>query len=201
MPIRDGPRRLACPMTISPGLVAFQSAKSRAESLPRIRRHRYARPVFHAAEVLLAEFAVLRKRGKAEIPTAVIDLICGVICGEALNQLNHARDVFGGAGNDFGLFDAEEAEVFKKCLDEAGSVLADGDACGCGVPDDLVVHVGDVHDVAHLHAGQFEVSAQDVDLKEGTKVADMTVVIDCRSASVHTERLAVGGGKFVHLSR
>ena len=73
-------------------------------------------------------------------------------------------------------------------------------ACG-GVANDLVVHVGNVHHVAHLHAGQLQKAAQHVDLQESAKVADVAVVVDCRPAGVHAQRLAVRRDEFVQLSR
>ena len=87
----------------------------------------------------------------------------------------------------------EGVEVFEEGLLEAGGVFADGHPGGGGVADDLVVDVGDVHDVAGGDALEPEEAAEHVDLEEGPEVADVAVVVDGGSAGVHAEGLAVGG--------
>ena len=98
--------------------------------------------------------------------------------------------MLGGAGDDFGTLDAERIEVFKKSFFEAGGVLADGLVERGGVADDLVVNVGDVHDVADGDAEQLERTAQDIDLEEGAEVADVAVIVDGGAAGVDAKRLA-----------
>jgi hypothetical protein len=66
--------------------------------------------------------------------------------------------------------------------------------------DDLVVDVGDVHDVADGDTEQLEGAAEDVYLQESTEVADVAVVIDGRPAGVHAQNLAVHGKDFVDLA-
>ena len=157
--------------------------------------------VFHAGQVLLAQLAVLGKGGEAEVPGAVLGLVGGAGGGQLLDQLDHCGDVLGGAGNLLRAFDAQGVEIFEERLLEVRRVFADGDAGGRRVADDLVVHVGDVHDVADGDAGELEEAAQDVDLQKGAEVADVAVVVDGGPAGVHAERLAVGGDEFVQLSR
>ena len=94
----------------------------------------------------------------------------------------------------------QRVQVLKERLDVLGRVLADGNARRRGVADDLVVHVGDVHDVADLHARELQEAAQHVDLQKGAEVADVAVVVNRRPAGVHPQRLAVGGDELVHLS-
>ena len=106
----------------------------------------------------------------------------------------------GGARDVLRALHPQGFEVLKERFDVLGRVLADGDTGGRGVADDLVVHVGDVHDVADLHAGQLEEAPEDVDLEEGAEVADVAVVVDGGPAGVHAQCLAVGGDEFVYLS-
>ena len=80
-------------------------------------------------------------------------------------------------------------------------VLADGNPCRAGVADDLVVHVGNVHHVAHGHAAQAQKAPQNVDLQKSAEVADVAVVVDRRPAGVHAQCLAVGGLERIQLSR
>ena len=104
--------------------------------------------------------------------------------------------MLGGAGDDLRLFHLEGVEVFEEGFFEAGGVFADGHPGGGGVADDLVVDVGDVHDVAGGDSLQSEEAAQHVDLEEGPEVADVAVVIDGGSAGVHAELLAVNRRQF-----
>ena len=50
-------------------------------------------------------------------------------------------------------------------------------------------------------SGELEEAAQHVDLEESAEVADVAVVVDGGPAGVHAQRLAVGGGERVELSR
>ncbi len=96
-----------------------------------------------------------------------------------------------------GFSTCEGVEVLEEGFFEAGSVFANGHSGGGCVADDLVVDVGDVHDVAGGDSLQLEEAAQHVDLEERPEVADVAVVVDGRSAGVHAERLAVGGREFL----
>ena len=61
--------------------------------------------------------------------------------------------------------------------------------CGvAGVADDLVVYVGDVHDVVDGDSLLADEAAEDVDVEEGAEVADVAVVVDGGAAAVHAER-------------
>ena len=156
-----------------------------------------ARAVFNAAQVLLAQLAVFGERCEPEIPRAVFSLVGCAGFGEFLDQSDHARDVFGGAGDDLGALDAKGVEVFKKSLFEAGGVIVDGNAGGGGVADDFVVNVGNVHDVADGDAEQLEGAAQDVNLEERAEVADVAVVVDRRAAGIHAQGYVPLGREFL----
>jgi len=65
-------------------------------------------------------------------------------------------------------------------LAQALAGLADG-------ADDLVLHVGNIHDVGDSVAFVFEVAAQQVFEGEGPQVADVGKVIDRRPAGVHAD--------------
>ena len=69
------------------------------------------------------------------------------------------------------------------------------------VADDLVVYVGNVHHVADRSSGQPQEAAENVDLQKCTEVADVAVVVDRGPAGVHAQRLAVGSGERIQLSR
>ena len=69
-----------------------------------------------------------------------------------------------------GLLDPQRIQILKESLLEARRVFADGDAGRGGVADDLVVHVGNVHDVADLGSGQQQKAAQHVDCRKVRKL-------------------------------
>ena len=79
---------------------------------------------------------------------------------------------------------AERVEVFEEGPLVARRVLGDGDALRGGVADDLVVDVGDVHDVLDGDALLLEKAAQEIDVQEGAEVADVAVVVDGGAAGV-----------------
>ena len=55
---------------------------------------------------------------------------------------------------------------------------------------DLVVDVGDVHDVTQRHSLQLEKAPQNVDMNKRAEVADVAVVVHRGPAGVHAERLS-----------
>ena len=151
--------------------------------------------VLDAGEVLLGELAVVGEAVDAEVPAAVLGLVGDVLGGELLDERDHLGDGFGGAGQVLGALDGERVHVLEEGLLEAGGVLLDGLAGERGVADDLVVDVGDVHDVLDLHAELAQEAAEDVDVEEGAEVADVAVVVDGGAAGVHAQGAAVDGRK------
>ena len=150
--------------------------------------------VFHVVEIFLGELAVLGVAVEAEVPAAVLGLVGDVLGGELLDEGDHLGDVLGGVGDVLGALDAEGVEVFEEGALEAVGVVGDGEVGGGGVADDLVVDVGDVHDVLDGDALLEEEAAEDVDVEEGAEVADVAVVVDGGAAAVHAEcGLAYGG--------
>ncbi len=156
--------------------------------------------VFDAVEVLLGELAVLGKARDAEVPAAVLGLVGDVLGGELLDERDHLRNAAGGAGDVLGVLDVERVEVFEEGALVAGGVLGDGDAGGGGVADDLVVDVGDVHDVIDGDSLLADEAAEDVDVEEGAEVADVAVVVDGGAAAVHAQRGRADGGEGFNLS-
>ena len=94
----------------------------------------------------------------------------------------------------------ERLHVFEEGALELGGVLGDGLVGGSGVADDLVVDVGDVHDVVDGEALQLDGAAQHVDVEEGAEVADVAVVVDGGAAAVEAQGVAVRGEEWLGLS-
>ena len=98
-------------------------------------------------------------------------------------------------GDVLGALDAKGVGVFEEGAFEAVGVVGDGDAGRSSVADDLVVDVGDVHDVLDGDALLEEEAAEDVDMEEGAEVADVAVVVDGGAAAVHAEYGLADGGE------
>ena len=150
---------------------------------------------FDAFEILFRELAVIGKTRDAEVPAAVLGLVGDVLRGEILDERDHLGDVVGGVGYDFGSFDVERGHVLEEGVFEALGVDADGLVGERGVADDLVIHIGDVHDVADVEAELAQGAAEEIDVEEGAEVADVAEVVDGGAAGVHAEGPAVGGGE------
>src|SRR5207248_591432 len=80
-------------------------------------------------------------------------------------------------------------------------VLGERFLFGHGVADDLVVDVGDVHDVVEPHAAEPQPAAKNVVEGEGAEISDMGETVDGWSARVHAHGVVPGGGKLFHLVR
>ena len=83
--------------------------------------------------------------------------------------------------------------VFKKGLRVFRGVLLHGDAVAGGVADDLVVHVGDVHDVADVVSGLAEKAVEQIDGDEGAEIADVAVVVNGGPAGIHADAVVIDG--------
>ncbi len=147
-------------------------------------------PILDVVEVFLGELAVAGITGEAEVPGAVLGLVGDVFGGELLNEGDHLGDAIRGVGDVFRALDGEGVEVFEEGLLVDAGVDVDGEIDGGRVADDLVIDVGDVHDVLRGDALLMEETAEDVDMEKGAEVADVAVVVDRGAAAVHAE----GGG-------
>ena len=145
-PGRPGPRRVS--QDVSPGLVAFQRAKSRAESFSYSSESMRA-PSWMPSRSLPESLPYSGKLRDAEVPGAVFGLVGDVLGGEALDERRPCSSMFSVArAMASGRSMPSASDVFEEGLFVPGGVVADGLAGGGGVADDLVVDVGDVHDVA-----------------------------------------------------
>ncbi len=111
--------------------------------------HIDAGAVLHAREIFLGKLAVAGKFRDAEVVGAVFGAVGESLFLQLGDELRHFRDVIGGAHQNR-LLDVERRRVFEKRFLIFCGVLLDAHAVAGGVADDLVVHVGDVHDVAKL---------------------------------------------------
>ena len=88
---------------------------------------------------------------------------------------------------------AERSHVVQKSLGELRGVVGDGHALLHGIADDLVVDVGDIHDVLQLVSALQQEAAQHIDRDEGAEVADMAVVVNREPAGIHADEVVLRG--------
>ena len=143
--------------------------------------------ILDAGEIFFGELAVLRKTGDAEIPGTVFRLVSQVLCGQRLDERRHLRDVLGRARDELRALAVERVHVFEESLLVARRVVADRHTGGDGVTNDLVIDVSNVHDMADRDALLTEEATQQIDMKEGPKVADVAVVVHGGAAGIHAE--------------
>jgi hypothetical protein len=105
--------------------------------------------------------------------------------GQLLNERHHLRDVFGRPRVGIGAADAQLGERIVKGLDVGSGVGGQILSGGRGIANDLVLDVGDVHDLLHAQAAELEVASQQIAPQEGAHVADVQMVVDGRPARVH----------------
>ena len=67
-------------------------------------------------------------------------------------------------------------------------------------PDDLVVHIRNIHHLIKFPTFTLQVTPQDISGNEGPKVPDVYEIVDRRTADVHADRLTVTGLELFQLS-
>src|SRR5260370_33346081 len=105
---------------------------------------------------------------------------------QPLYEFRHLRDMLGGA-HEFRLLDIQKGSIFEKRLLIFFGVLLSRHAGSRGVGYDFVGYVGNVHHVADFVSALPQESAQNVYGDKRAEVADVPVVVHCRSASVHAD--------------
>ena len=147
--------------------------------------HVHAGPSPNSLPVQLGQLPVVPEGLDPEIDRSV--LLVGVASGLKLpDQGHHVIDVIGRVNGSVGFLDAQPIAVLEKGPGKAvrkGSELSDG--LRFGVPDGLVVNVGDVHDVKDPKALVPQIALQNVLEDEGSEVSDVDKVIHRRTAGVH----------------
>ena len=174
----------------SPGLAAFQTAKSRGSALPGSVSTRT--PSSSSSMRCPLELAVLVEAAHLEVHAAV--RLVGVPAGDELaDEVDDLRDRLGGLGLDVRPRDAQPVGV----LDVGGGVLLRHRrrvaALVVRLVDDLVVDVGDVGHQRDVEAPVREPRAQDGEGDVGARVADVHQVVDRGAAAVDAGLAGVAG--------
>ena len=145
-----------------------------------------ARARFHSVHVDFRKLSVVGELRDAEIDGAVARVGKPFLL-ELLDQRDHVLNVIGRADKLFRHFDIERARVFEKRANIFLRVFADAHAGACGVLDDAVVHVGNVHHLQHAIALRMQEAPQHVLKHERAKIPDMREGINRRPAGVNAD--------------
>ena len=159
--------------------------------------HVHARAGQVAAEIVVRELAVSGKGGNPEVDRTVAGV--GVVPGaQALDGRHHVVDVLGGGDQALGALQPQRGAVLQERLGIDAGVFRQRLVLGHGIADDLVVHVGDVHDVVEAESAGAQPFAQDVEEGEGAEVADMGVIVDRGAAGIHADGVVARRRELLH---
>jgi hypothetical protein len=98
-------------------------------------------------------------------------------------------------------FDAQELAVRVERHHHRVGHLGDAPALLVGAADDLVIHVGQVHDLVHAVPGHPQGTAEQVLEQERAEVAEVRRVVDRWPARVERDRSPVGRGERLDRAR
>jgi hypothetical protein len=140
--------------------------------------------VKHSAKVFLGELSVARKLCDAEVIRSVVGTVGDSFLDELGDEIRHLRDVLGSSYQHW-LLDANHGGVFEKSFFVFRGVLLNAHSIARRVANDLVVKVRYVHHIAHGVAGLAQESLEHVNRNEGSEVADVPVIVDCRTTGIH----------------
>jgi len=118
---------------------------------------------------------------------------------KGVSQRNHRdlkRDVLDGGRLDMRRQKIEGGAVLAKLFRPLAGEVAQRDALFLGTADGLVVNIGDIANMAHLHAVELEHAAEDILQEKCAEVADMRGTIDRGTAAIHAVRsIRLAGGE------
>ena len=152
----------------------------------------------HAAEISFRELAVLGKFGDAEVIRPVVGAVGEAFFHQLRYEVRHFRNVFRGTHQRW-LLNANHGRIFEKRLLVLRGILLHADSLARRIANNLVVHIGNVHDVAHFVSALPQESPQNIDGNEGTEVANVSVVVDRRPAGVHADFVVAKRAEFLNL--
>ena len=145
---------------------------------------RAARARALVVEVDVRELAVAGELRDGEIHAAVVAFVRDAPLDELLDERDHLGYVVRRGGIHLRRLDVERLEVREERVLVRLRVVRERHARRVRAADRLVVHVGEVHHLLHLHAVELYDAAQHVLERVRPEVADVGVVIDRRPAGV-----------------
>jgi hypothetical protein len=158
-----------------------------------------ARPGLHVVDLTAGEFAVFRVPGDAEVDIPVLSQIGKALVNQALDHGLDPVHGLGGARVGCGGQDVQVRQVLAVGLDIGFGQYLRVHALLVGAVDYLVIHIREVHHVAHLVAAVFQVAPDYVEDDGRHGVPNVCIGIDRRAADVHLDHVWLEGLEFFFL--
>src|SRR5687767_8112367 len=153
-----------------------------------------------AGEVYFRKLSVIGKSGDAVVDRAV-GFVGTTVFDELRDDLDHLRNVFGGARCDLWAFHSERVEVFPKITNIRCGKIIDRHSHFFRFVYYSVVNVRQVKNVRHAVSFVFQIPPQDVAENESTEIADMSEIPHRWAADVHPHLAGFQRFEGFHLSR
>src|SRR5678815_1620614 len=148
---------------------------------------------FQFTTIQPGQAAVSRKARNAKVDG--IALVIRVAAREkSLDQLNHLRNVLGRYRDDVGFLYPQAGAVFEEGSSVRRCIGPNIDAFFSSTADDLVVDIRDVHHMLQVPL-TLQMTTQDIFKNEGSKVSNMSEIVNSRTACIHPNGGAIGGTK------
>ncbi|MNC50599.1 hypothetical protein D3C75_998460 [compost metagenome] len=96
-----------------------------------------------------------------------------------------------------GVLHTQLPAVLQECRDITLGNLRHRAALQLGPLDHFVVHIGEVHHIGYLVADGLQITADHVEHNHRSAVANMNIVIYCRSANIHPHLAFLNGAEFL----
>ena len=142
--------------------------------------------VFHAGKIFLRKLAVAGKLRDSEVVRTIVRAIRETLLYKPGNKIRHFINVFSSA-HQFGLLDIQGVGVLKKGLLEFCRELLQRNSSLDRIADDLVIHICDIHYVPDFVSTLPQETPQDVNSDKCPEVANVPIVVDGGTASVHAD--------------
>jgi len=100
----------------------------------------------------------------------------------------------------FRTLQVQPAHVFEKSLFILVGIFLDALVLGCGILNDPIIHVCNVHDVLEFEAALTQEPPQNIDGYKCAEIANVGIVIHGRTAGIHANGIVSGRSKLFHLA-
>jgi len=137
----------------------------------------------------------------AEINGTILSAVGESLRNEAANEANDFLDEIGGVRKFMRAHAIEHVEIFEKRFLVLSSVVLEVASRFPDCRNDLIFHVGDIHNVANFEAAEFQITPNQIRTDEGAEVANVREIMDGGTAAVHTGCAGRGGTKLLQRSR
>ena len=160
----------------------------------------YARPRAHPAKVVVRKRAILWKTCNPVINRAV-GLVREAFFREFFDRRGHLGNMLGRANHALRPLQTQRLGILQKGFFVSGGVVCQRLVVRQRVADDLVLHVGDVHDVVQTESAGVQPAPQQVVEYERAEIPDVREIVDRRTARIHAHDIVVRRDEWLNTER